>query len=235
MERYGDIKVIVFDADDTLWDCQGHFDEVERQYAQMLSPWATAEQVHRELVSTEMANMPSLGYGCKAFTLSLIETAIRVSGEQVSAAALKDVMRLGRSLLELPATPLPTVEETLEALYSEGRYRLAVFTKGELLDQENKLRRSGLQRFFEHVEIVSDKTRHAYLSLCRRLRIAPRQMLMVGNSYKSDIEPALSIGAWAAYIPYHLTWQLEHADEVDHPRMSRLGKFDELATILKNT
>lgn len=228
MQRLNATKVLAFDADDTLWDCQGHFDEVERQYAAILSPWATEREAHEGLIRTETANMPTLGYGCKAFTLSLMENAIRLSDGQIRSADLSKVMLLGRSLLDLPATPLPGVEPTLERLYAEGRYRLAVFTKGELLDQENKLRRSGLLRFFEHVEIVSDKTRHAYLALCRRLRISPRQLLMVGNSYKSDIEPALAIGASAAYIPYHLTWQLEHAEERDHERLVRLERFEEL-------
>lgn len=228
MQRFEDIKAIVFDADDTLWDCQGHFDEVERQYAGLLAPWATANEVHDGLIRTEAANMDTLGYGCKAFTLSLLENAIRLSRGRISAATIGKVMLLGRSLLDLPATPLPGVAETLGRLRAEGRCRLAVFTKGELLDQENKLRRSGLLPLFDHVEIVSDKTRRAYLALCRQLGIAPGEMLMVGNSYKSDIAPALDIGAWAAYIPYHFTWQLEHAEERSHERMVKLQAMHEL-------
>lgn len=232
MQRLDYIKAVVFDADDTLWDCQGHFDEVERQYAELLSPWGTVREVHEGLLRTEAANMDTLGYGSKAFTLSLLENAIRLSRGAISAASLGKVMLLGRSLLDLPATPLPAVEATLEALAAKGTYRLAVFTKGELLDQENKLRRSGLLPLFDHVEIVSDKTRRAYLALCRRLGVTPGEMLMVGNSYKSDIVPALDIGAWAAYVPYHLTWQLEHAEEREHRRMVRLGRVDELLQML---
>lgn len=232
MKQFYNIRAIAFDADDTLWDCQGHFDEVERQYAEILSPWATPKEVAQGLLRTETANMPSLGYGCKAYTLSLIENAIRLSGGKIGGVAIGKIMFLGRALLDLPATPLPTVSETLETLKARKRYRLAVFTKGELLDQENKLQRSGLLPLFDCVEIVSDKTEEAYRTLCRHMGVSPKELLMVGNSFKSDIEPALAIGANAVYVPFHATWMLEHTEEYDHERLARIGQLSELPGLL---
>lgn len=136
------IKVIAFDADDTLWDCQSHFAAAERRYCDLLKPYAAEEEVSASLFCTETANMPLLGYGCKAFTLSLIENAVAVSGGRISGSAIGEIVNLGKELLNIPATPLPGVERTLASFHAEGRYRLVVFTKGELLDQENKLRRS---------------------------------------------------------------------------------------------
>ena len=152
--------------------------------------------------------MADLGYGCKAFTISIIETALRVGGDHLSADTLSDLLSHSKSLLHLPATPLPEVEETLQRLQAYP-YRLVVFTKGELQDQENKLRRSGLGKYFSHVEIT------------------------VGNSLKSDIAPALTIGAWAIHIPFHVTWQLEHFDDIEHERLQKIKHFSEIINLLK--
>lgn len=229
MQQIPDIDTIIFDADDTLWDCQSHFFEVERRYCELLSAYGDAERVAAELFRTEEANMPLLGFGTKAFTLSLVENAVSVSRGRVSASIVGEIVRLGKSLLQLPATPLPGVAATLRAL--RGR-RLVVFTKGELLDQENKLRRSGLADYFCHVEIVSDKTPRECLALCRKLGVRPSDALMVGNSFRSDIAPALSVGMWAAHVPFHVTWQLELTDEYDHERLVRLDRIDRLVDVL---
>jgi putative hydrolase of the HAD superfamily len=226
------IKVIAFDADDTLWDCQGHFELVMQELYTLLSPWVDRETAADELFATERKNMPLLGYGTKAFTLSMIETALRVSHQEISGQKLVWLQNECYSLLKLPATPLPEVEETLAALRRKG-YRMAVFTKGELLDQENKLQRSGLGVFFEHVEITSDKTEREFIALCRHLNIAPEELLMVGNSLKSDITPALAIGAQAIHIPFHVTWELEHTEHFEHPRLKHITHFNELLDILK--
>lgn len=142
------LKAIAFDADDTLWDCQSHFDRVEERYASILSPYVAAEQVGNSLFKTETGNMPLLGYGCKAFTISLVENAIAVSGGRISADMIAEIIKLGKSLLRIPATPLPQVKETLAHLRKHTSFRLVMFTKGELLDQENKLKRSGLSGAF---------------------------------------------------------------------------------------
>lgn len=225
------IKVIAFDADDTLWDCQGHFEQVMQQLYDELLPWTDREQAATELFATERKNMPLLGFGTKAFTLSLIETAMRVSNYEITAERIDHLLRLGYSLLEFPTTPLPEVLETLIALQRQGR-RMVLFTKGELLDQQSKLERSGLADFFEHVEITSDKGEKEFLDLCRHLQVKPQEMMMVGNSLKSDVAPALAIGCWAVHIPFHVTWELEHTDAFDHERLFHIEHFGELLNIL---
>ena len=223
----GKIKVVAFDADDTLWDCQSQFVKVEEEYARLLSEYASEKEISDSLFSVETANMPLLGYGCKAFMISLVENAIQISHGKVSAATIETIINLGRTLLELPSTPLPEVVEVLSYLKEKG-YRLVVFTKGELLDQENKLRRSGLLPFFCHVEIVSDKTPQRVAEMCRDLQISPDELLMVGNSFKSDIIPAIESGAYAAHIPYKVMWAHELTREFAHDRIFSLKRLGEL-------
>ena len=225
------LRVIAFDADDTLWDCQSHFDRVEQHLYRLIAPYC--DEPARELYQTEAANMADLGYGCKAFTISVIETALRVAGDHLSAASLSSLLADSKALLHLPATPLEGVEPTLQRLQAYP-YRLVVFTKGELQDQENKLRRSGLGRYFSHVEITSDKTEREFQQLCQHLDIQPQELLMVGNSLKSDIAPALNIGAWAIHIPFHVTWQLEHAEPIRHERLMEVEHFPDIIEILRS-
>ena len=227
------VKVIAFDADDTLWDCQSWFDEVERKCGQLLAPWATSEAVSRGLIETEHRNLGLTGYGTKAFTLSLIENAVNVSGHQITGDVVMKLIELGKELLQFPTPPLPEVEETLRQLADRRRYRLVVFTKGELMDQEGKLRRSGLEQYFSHVETVSNKTEREYRQLCENLDVAPEETLMVGNSFRSDIAPALAAGAWTAHIPYHVVWALEKSEEFPHERLHKLTHFGELLDIVE--
>jgi putative hydrolase of the HAD superfamily len=226
------IKVIAFDADDTLWDCQSWFDEVEQKCCQLLSPWATAREVSEGLFATERQNLSLTGYGTKAFTLSLIENAVRVSRHQLTGDIVMQLIDLGKELLKFPTTPLPEVEETLQRLADRRQYRLVVFTKGELMDQEGKLQRSGLEKFFSHMETVSNKTEREYRQLCENLDVAPEETLMVGNSFRSDIAPALAAGAWAVHIPYHVVWALEKSDEFPHERLRKISRFGELLELL---
>lgn len=226
--KLSNIKVIAFDADDTLWDCQGHFERVMRQLYDELEPWTgNRERAATELYAIERKNMPLLGFGTKAFTLSLLETALRVSDGRMSGERLLYLLEQGCSLLQFPTTPLPEVLETLIELQQRGR-RMVVFTKGELLDQQHKLERSGLAGFFEHVEITSDKGEDEFRELCRKLRVLPAEMLMVGNSLKSDIAPALAIGCQAVHIPFHVTWELEHVDSFEHEHLRCIEHFGEL-------
>ena len=157
-EKWENIRVLAFDADDTLWDCQSWFDDVERRCCKLLSPWATAREVSEGLFATERKNLSLTGYGTKAFTLSLIENAVRVTHGQLTGDIVGQLIDMGKELLLFPTTPLPEVEATLEQLSQSRCYQLVVFTKGELLDQENKLKRSGLEQYFSHVETVSNKT-----------------------------------------------------------------------------
>jgi putative hydrolase of the HAD superfamily len=226
------IKVIAFDADDTLWDCQSWFDEVEHKCCELLSPWATAREVSEGLFATERKNLSLTGYGTKAFTLSLIENAVRVSKEQLTGDIVMRLIELGQELLKFPTTPLPEVEETLCTLAERRHYRLVVFTKGELMDQEGKLARSGLEQYFSHVETVSNKTEQEYRQLCENLDVAPEQTLMVGNSFRSDIAPALAAGAYAIHIPYHVVWELEKSEEFPHDKLRKITHFGEILDIL---
>lgn len=228
------IKVVAFDADDTLWDCQSHFERVEEHLYSLIAPYC--ENPKLELFNTESGNMADLGYGCKAFTISILETAMRVAGNDLSVSTLSDLLKDCKQLLHLPATPLPEVEETLIELRERcdslqrtvDSYKLVVFTKGELQDQENKLKRSGLLKYFDDVEITSDKSQAEFLALCEHQQIHPSELLMVGNSLKSDIAPALAIGASAIYIPFHVTWQLEHVEDFDHEQMVKVEHFSEI-------
>jgi len=254
MKKMENVKAIAFDADDTLWALQNYFEDVEDEYCDLLSDFGSKEEISASLFETETENMEDLGYGAKAFTISLVENAVKVSEGRVPAKLIGQIVRLGKSLLHLDAKPLPEVEETLaklrEATVSQGelasecqgrlaserqgerKYKLAVFTKGELKDQENKLWRSGLQRYFDVVSIVSDKTPEAYRRLCRELGVTPEELVMVGNSFKSDIAPALKIGASAIHIPFHTTWAHEKAEEFEHERLRRITHFGEITSLL---
>ena len=233
------IKVIAFDADDTLWDCQGYFEEVENHLYTLIAPYC--ENPKQELFKTESGNMTDLGYGCKAFTISILETAMRIAGNDLSVTQLDELLQDCKRLLHLPATPLPGVEETLEELRERiheshlsplpsnlSSLKLVCFTKGELQDQENKLKRSGLLRYFDDVEITSDKTQREFLALCEHQGIHPSELLMIGNSLKSDCAPALAIVAWAIHIPFRVTWQLEHFEDIDHERLLKIEKFSDI-------
>lgn len=225
-----DIQVIAFDADDTLWENEPLFRAAERRWAEILSDYGSLEELSARLFEVEKANMEDLGYGAKAFTLSLIETAIEVSGGQLTAAQTAGILAAGRSILHNPAHPLPGVAETLSAL--KDRYRLVLLTKGDLLDQEHKVERSGLESFFERIIVVSDKSERAYRQLLKELKVGPDAFLMVGNSFKSDIQPVLELGGWGAYIPFHTTWELEITEEFAHDRLLKLENIGELSLYL---
>ena len=225
-----ELKVIAFDADDTLWDCQSHFEAVEKKLYGLIAPYC--DDPAKELFQTESGNMADLGYGCKAFTISIIETALRVGGSHLTAEQLADLLAVSKQLLHLPATPLPGVELTLKTLRERGDWSMVCFTKGELQDQENKLKRSGLLPYFDDVEITSDKSQKEFLALCEHQHIHPSQLLMVGNSMKSDIAPALAIGAWAVHIPFYVTWQLERFEDMDHERLTKISRIEQLISLL---
>lgn len=225
------IQLIAFDADDTLWDCQGHFNEVERKYCELLSAYGTPDIISKSLFETETANMPVLGYGSKAFTISLVENAIKVSNGKVCNEVITKIINLGKTLLQLPATPLPGVKETLKYLKDRKRYKMVVFTKGDNLDQENKFHRSGLEPYFDDIVVVSNKSKKEYEHLCQLFDTSIDKMCMVGNSYKSDIKPVLDLGGYAIHIPYPLTWKYEQTSESPHPSKIRIDRFSQLSEI----
>lgn len=227
-----DIKVIAIDADDTLWDNQSYYDRAGDFFADTLKEYGTADRLQDRLFETEIANMPLLGYGAKSVCISMMESAMEISGGKVSVAQLGDILKAAKSLLEIPATPLPGVRETLEKLKDSGRYRLILFTKGDLLDQQNKIMRSGLAEFFDRTVIVSDKDRDEYLDLCDSEDIVPEQLMMIGNSFKSDIRPVVELGGSGIHIPFHTMWKHEEADEFESPDIVRLERFSDITELL---
>lgn len=225
------IQVIGFDADDTLWVNETYFLETEQKLRLLLAPYVDAETVSEELFRTESRNMPLYGYGVKAYILSVLETAIRITGGKVPASVLEQILVLGKEQLTKPVELLDGVEETLNALV--GRYRLIVVTKGDLLDQEQKLRRSGIEHLFHHVEIMSDKTDREYRLLLKHLDIRPEEFLMIGNSVRSDILPTLELGSYAVHVPFHTTWAHEKVDEpVINPRFFTADSLWEVISLL---
>ncbi len=232
MIDFDKIKLLIFDADDTLWDCQTHFDRVMNHAADILKPYVEKSETERLLYETERSNMPLMGYGTKAFTISLMENAIKVSQMKAKPQELLEILNLGKDLLRMPATPLEGVVETLNNIKQTGKYIMTMFTKGELLDQEGKIERSGLGKFFDDIVIVSDKTDDEYIDICRKNAVHPEEMLTIGNSFRSDVAPALRIGASAIYIPFHTTWALEHTETFEHERLMTVERFDSIQDLL---
>lgn len=226
------LKVVAFDADDTLWENEPLFRHAERIVAEVLSDFGSFEYISEELYKVEFKNMEDYGFGAKAYTLSMIENAVNLSGGKLTGDQVRFIIESGRAILHNPATPLPGVVETLERLQANGRYRLVMLTKGDLLDQEHKIARSGLGKYFSHIEIVSNKSRKEYLVLCDKLGVTPDQLMMVGNSFKSDIEPVLQLGGWGVHIPFRILWKLEHTEEYEHPRLFKAEMFANLQDIL---
>ncbi len=184
---------IAFDADDTLWPNQPHYDQVEAQLLLLLAPYTDEATINALLYDVQQANMELFGYGAKSFMLSMIETAIQLSGGAVVGSEIQQIMDLGRALLRYPIEPLPDVVEVLTELKQRG-HKLMLLTKGDLLDQESKVARSGLGDFFDYVEIVSEKDEPTYRRLFARLGATPENFVMIGNSLKSDILPVAKMG-----------------------------------------
>ena len=180
-----------------------------------------------------MNNLKILGYGAKAFSISMVETALRISEQKISADTIQQIIALGKSLLEMPIELLPGVKETLKVLKEQGKYKLVVATKGDLLDQENKLERSGLASYFDHIEVMSDKTEKEYLRLLNILQISPSEFVMVGNSLRSDIQPVLSLGGYGIHVPFEVMWQHEVVDTFTHAHLKQVKSLDELLAVFE--
>ena len=201
------IKVIAFDADDTLFINEPYFEEAEKKFCILMEDYLSHQGLSRELFTTQVSNLPMYGYGIKGYILSMIEAAIKVSNGTISVDFITKIMEFGRELIEKPIELLEGVEETLQAL--KGKYKLVVATKGDLKDQQRKLHNSGLGHYFHHIEVMDDKLELNYEKLVKRLDIQPEEFLMIGNSLKSDILPVLAIGGHAIHIPFHTTWEHE--------------------------
>lgn len=221
------IRVIAFDADDTLWVNEPYFRDTEEQFASLLEDFLPRHSIVAELYQTEIANLPLYGYGIKGFMLSMIETVLRITQGKADAEIINRVITLGQEMLNKPIELLDGVEDVLKALH--GKYRLVVATKGDLLDQERKLKKSGLDHYFHHIEIMSDKQEKDYEKLLKHLDCPAEAFLMLGNSLKSDVLPVLNIGGHAVHIPYHTTWVHEHIEHtIEHPNFYELKRLAEV-------
>jgi len=202
------ITHVAFDADDTLWAHENIFVDAKSRCLKLLSPYMQpGMDLEEELYRFERKNLKIFGYGVKGFTLSMIETAIELSGGKISGAEILEIIDLAKEMLDHPIHLLPGVEMALDAL--EGKFTLLVITKGDLFDQENKLARSGVGDRFDVVEIVSEKNPEAYRAILSRHGIAPGKLIMIGNSLKSDVLPVIEAGGRAAHLPFELTWHHE--------------------------
>lgn len=210
---YKNIKVIAFDADDTLWVNETYFREAEHEFAKLLASFETENKIDQELFKTEIRNLGMYGYGIKGFVLSMIECALELSNKNVQAHIIEKIINIGKEMLTKPIDLLSGVEEVLSSLF--GKYKLIVATKGDLLDQERKLEKSGLLKYFHHIEVMSDKKQADYKKLLSHLDIEPSELLMVGNSLKSDVLPLVDIGAKAIHVPFHTTWVHEEVSKQD--------------------
>lgn len=210
---YEKIKVIAFDADDTLWVNETYFREAEHKFAKLLSGYETEYKIDQELIKKEIENLRFYGYGIKGFILSMIECALELSNFKINQNVIKSILNIGKEMIEKPIELIDGVEEVLGSL--QGKYRLIVATKGDLLDQERKLEKSGLLHYFHHIEVMSEKKVADYQKLIRHLDIQSSELLMVGNSLKSDVLPVLKTGASAIHVPFHTTWAHEEVSKKD--------------------
>ncbi len=210
MRKPKGIKVIGFDADDTLWINEPYYRDAEQKFIRLVKGYGVKNDIAAALFKTEIKNLELYGYGIKAFMLSLVECSITMTNGAVSSETIQQIIGIGKEMLQRPIELLDDVKLVLERLAPD--YRLIVATKGDLLDQERKMNRSGISSCFHHIEVMSDKKEENYIQLLHHLDITPCEFLMIGNSMKSDIIPPLNLGAWAIYVPYHTTWAHEQVD-----------------------
>ena len=227
------IKVLAFDADDTLWENELYFREVEDRFAELMENYLPRHTTLRELLNTEVQNIALYGYGIKAFILSMIETALRISDKTIPISAVEKIIALGREMLNKPIVLIPDVETVLK--HAQGKFKLVLATKGDLLDQERKLKNSGLEKYFHHIEIMSEKKEADYAKLIRHLDIQPNEFAMVGNSLKSDVLPVLALGGMGIHVPFHTTWAHEHIEaDIKHEKFFQLSELKELIAFIGN-
>jgi putative hydrolase of the HAD superfamily len=223
--------VIAFDADDTLWQNETFYRAAQKRFFQVMEPYYPVEVTEERLYRTEIRNLPKLGYGIKAFALSMVETAIEMTNGEISGKEIGVILEEAHKMLELQIELLEDVEQVLESLAK--MYPLMLITKGDLLDQEGKINRSGLAHYFKYIEIVSNKDEPSYQRILERHSISPGKFLMIGNSIRSDILPVLKLGGKSVYIPHPLTWQHEHASHPSQDGFYHLDRISQLVPLVK--
>jgi putative hydrolase of the HAD superfamily len=224
-------KIIAFDADDTLWHNEPYFDEAQERFCELFQDFASKQEILGMILNHQVKNLPLYGFGIKAFTLSMIESALELTNRSISGKNIEKVIHIGKDLLQKPVELLPEVEPVLQQL--QGKYKLIVATKGDLKDQHRKLHDSGIGHYFHHIEVMSDKQEIDYQKMLGRLDCKAEDLLMIGNSLKSDVLPVLNIGGHAVHIPYHTTWEYEKIDfEINHPNFKAFSSLQEVLTLL---
>lgn len=227
------LSVIGFDADDTLWQNEQFFRLTEERFAALLADYAEPEKLGSHLLEVEKQNLSVYGFGIKGFVLSMIETALQVTDQRVPGSVIGEIVKVGREMLSHPVDLLPGARETLEAL--GGKYRLVLITKGDLFDQERKIALSGLSELFQAIEIVSDKSAATYKRVFERQGAVTQASMMVGNSLKSDVVPAIEAGAWGIFVPHPLTWVFERVDEpAENPRFHKIESLRQLPDLIES-
>ncbi|MFC3551388.1 HAD family hydrolase [Lysobacter cavernae] len=218
------IQLIGFDADDTLWRSQDYFDQAQLEFERIVGGYVDLRdaRVHERLYDVEKRNIALFGYGVKGMVLSMIEAAVAITGEKISAQDVHRIVHLGKDLLQHPVELLPSIREAVEAIAAD--YEVVLITKGDLFHQEAKVRQCGLAGLFRRIEIVSEKDTATYARLLEEFALPAERFVMVGNSLRSDIAPVLALGGWGIHMPYHTVWAHENEAEVaeDAPRLRRV-------------
>lgn len=226
-------EIIAFDADDTLWINQPNYDLIENEFCDLLSDFMNKEELSKILYSIEMKNIGLYGYGAKSFTLSMIETALGICDSTKSKDVLIRIIQLGKELITVKVELINGVLETLD-YFKNIDSKIILITKGDLIDQEQKLSNSNLQNYFHHIEILSNKTREQYNQLLSQLEVKPYKFLMIGNSMHSDIKPVLDIGGYAVHVPYHTTWIHEEDESIEnHSKLIKVRNIREIISLFQ--
>ncbi len=225
------ITTVAFDADDTLWHNERFFRSTHELFVGLLADYAPRAQLDTRLLAAERRNLGHYGFGVKGFTLSMIETAVEITGDQVPAAVIREILETGREMLNHPVELLPHARAAVEAAAAD--HKVMLITKGDLLHQERKLAQSGLGDLFSAVEVVSDKTPGVYARIFARHGCAVETALMAGNSMKSDVLPVIAAGGHGVYVPHGIVWELEFAEApTGEPRFHSIGDLGGLAPLL---
>ncbi|MFN8326489.1 MAG: HAD hydrolase-like protein [Flavobacteriaceae bacterium] len=224
-------KTIAFDADDTLWHNEPYFDEAQERFCELFSGFASKQELLTLILNHQVKNLPLYGFGIKAFTLSMIESALDLTNHQLNGQVVNKIIQIGKDLLQKPVELLPNVEDVLQQL--KGKYKLVVATKGDLKDQHRKLHDSGIGHYFHHIEVMSDKKELDYQKMLGRLDCQAEDFIMIGNSLKSDVLPVLNIGGTGIHVPYHTTWEYEKIDfEIVHTNFKSINSITEILDFL---
>jgi putative hydrolase of the HAD superfamily len=230
------IRLIGFDGDDTLWRSEDYFDEAQLEFERIVGAYVDLHdaRTHERLYEVEMRNLALFGYGVKSMTLSMVEAAVEITGERISATDLHRIVALGKQLLQHPVELLPGIRAAVEAIGAE--HEIVLITKGDLFHQEAKVRQSGLAGLFRRIEIVSEKDAPTYARVLGEFDLPASRFVMIGNSLRSDIAPVLALGGWGVHMPYHTTWAHENEAEVAHdaPRLRRVNGADELPGVVRS-